>query len=782
MATRDIKTRFVLEGEQKFRSTMKQSAQAIKVLNSEQKLAAAQFKQSGDAEKYAAKQTEILKAKIEEQKAAVAAAEEAIRHLTENGVEQNSAKMQQWKIKLNEAQSALVKMETDLANVGAESADAANQTDELGDSLASLDKKASIDAVVKGVDKLTDGIGNALNKVKELATGLVDELKKAASWADDLTTQAMIFGYDRETLQRMQHAAKLVDTDVETIVSARQKLEKAMSSDSEDTLQAFAQLGIHTQRYGKYRDWEEVFWEAGDALLHMTDGLDATSAASAEIVRDNTAMAIFGKSWRELIPLFTAGRAGYQAAMDSAAVVSDEDIDKLTQLDDALVELQNEFEVLKTTVLAQLAPTLTELAGALERVFEEFNKYLQSEEGQAKLKELGEAVKGFFTELSNVDLTSAIETVRGAIDGIIEAMEWLKENGNTVIDIIKGLGIAWLGVKVAEGGAAVLQLVTGLKGLFGSGAAGAAGAAGAGAAKGIRSGIFAGAGAKLAGTSAHLANAANTIGPYAGAAVMGAMVIGDKTEFGRTLRDGGTLDDALKNSAKAFENWQREVEQNAKTFAEDWANVFSGGKSSEPEKPAPTPGATKEEMEAALADELAGLSPIQLKLKMQAMPEKPAGTESFWTNGGPVEVLKEEAEKDSPALDESMSIIGGNAAAGLAAGIDERADEVINAAKRLGGAVTSAFQQVLMVHSPSRVMEEIGEFVGLGFAQGINNEMDTVTRAAERMAGAAIISPGSGRGGNMVDVTLMIGPDRLAEILVPLVNDGLGEEIGLARR
>ena len=67
MATREIKTRFALEGEQKYKSTMKDAANAVKVLNSQQKLAKAQFQQTGDAEKYNAQQAEILKKKIEEQ-------------------------------------------------------------------------------------------------------------------------------------------------------------------------------------------------------------------------------------------------------------------------------------------------------------------------------------------------------------------------------------------------------------------------------------------------------------------------------------------------------------------------------------------------------------------------------------------------------------------------------------------------------------------------------------------------------------------------------------------
>ena len=86
MATREIKTRFALEGEQKFKSAMKESANAIKLLNAQEKLAKAQFQQTGDAEKYVASQTQLMKQKIEEQKGAVAAAEQAIKSLTDNGI------------------------------------------------------------------------------------------------------------------------------------------------------------------------------------------------------------------------------------------------------------------------------------------------------------------------------------------------------------------------------------------------------------------------------------------------------------------------------------------------------------------------------------------------------------------------------------------------------------------------------------------------------------------------------------------------------------------------
>ena len=42
---------------------------------------------------------------------------------------------------------------------------------------------------------------------------------------------------------------------------------------------------------------------------------------------------------------------------------------------------------------------------------------------------------------------------------------------------------------------------------------------------------------------------------------------------------------------------------------------------------------------------------------------------------------------------------------------------------------------------------------------------------------------GFGNGGRgMVDVTLMLGPEQLTEVLVPLVNDGIGQQLALERR
>ena len=865
MATREIKTRFALEGEQKFKTAMKNSANAIKVLNSEQKLAKAQFQQTGDAEKYAAQQSEILKKKIEEQKAAVAAAEEAIKQLSENGVAENSRQMQQWKIKLNDAQTALTNMESELQNVGSESSEATSKTDELGDSLSSLDKKASLATVVSSVSRLSEGLGNALTKVKDLAKGLVDELRGAASWADDLATTALIYGMDRETLQRMQYAAQIVDTDVETIVKARQKLEQAMKSalpsltDDEfkkdkksvnEYEKAFAQLGVEIMRYGQYRNWEDVFWEAGDALMHMTDGLDDVAKANAEVIRDTTAQQLFGKSWRELIPLFSAGREGYAKAMADAAVVSEEDVDKLTALDDSLKSLQNQFDVLQKTVLAQLAPTLTDLANALGKVLGEFNEYLKTDEGQEMLKGLSEAIQALFSDITNIDFSTALETVKGALGSVVEALDWIKNNKDLVVDAVNAIVGAWMALKVTSGMTTVLQLINGLKGLGGGGQTpsvpvtgntptvnatpkGSPVSPGGGAAGGAAVTSF----AMRVGTSSlgrtvgGLASAG--VGDLLGAGVIGVSAVGDKTEFGRTLRDGGSLGDAFDASAKViqktfsqenmdafldnwnpkspnanviakgvgaagekFEELQRAADSTIQKVSEDLTNLWdtvTGQNTPEEEAPklAVSPEVelpSKEEMEQALFDKFGTSDPIKLKIQMEANPIKAPGADGYWSAGdNPVDQMKTDVEQESPALTESLDTIGGNAAIGFANGINAKASIAIAAAQAMAAAVQAAITGALAIASPSRVMMELGSYVGQGFAEGIESQIGLVNQAAERMASAVEIEPnvggrtGSGQGG-MIDVTLMIGSEQLTEVLVPLVNDSIGEEISLMRR
>ena len=481
----EIKTRFTLDGEQKYKSAMTEAANAVKVLNSEQKLAQAQFKQTGDAQKYAADQAKILREKIEQQKNAVKAAEQAIKQMAENGVAKNDRKMQVWQEKLNKAQTELVKMQTELQNVTNGMQETTQSTDKLNNSLDSIGKKVNLDAVIGGIDRITDKMEAAIGKAKEMAGALVNAMQESAAWADDLATQSVVYGIDTDTLQRMRYTSSIIDTSVENIVKSRQKLINNMVYGGQDIQDAFKSLGVSVKESisvgpwgsfaGGYRDWEDVFWETGEALMKLTDFEEANARATK----------IFGRGWEQLKPLFDndwaeqgfeSARAYYDHVMDTWDTVSEDSIGKLTAYDDALQRVSNELTTLQNTVLAQLAPGFTSIADSLSGMLSEFNKYLKSDEGKAKLEDLSGVVQGLFQGLQDISAEDVISFATEALGALTGGLTWIKNNWRAVQIGLEGLAAGFALLKVSDTVLKFMQIMAAGKFLAGGADAAAAGA------------------------------------------------------------------------------------------------------------------------------------------------------------------------------------------------------------------------------------------------------------------------------------------------------------------
>lgn len=808
MPTREMKTRFALEGEQQFKSAMKDAANSVKVLNSQEKLAKAQFKQTGDQEKYQAAQTEILKKKIEEQKKAVAAAEAAMKQLAKNGVAENSKQMQDWQVKLNSAKTALTGMETELQNLENSAGQAADKSEDLSNELGSIDKKMSIDAAIQGIHGITGALEGAISKAISLGTELYNAMRDAGSWADDLATQSLVYSLSPQELQQMQYAANLIDTNVETIIGARSKLQRNMKFGNKEIQQEFHNLGVQTMAGGVYRDWQDVLWDTGDALMAMTNEVD----------RDATAQKLLGRSWQELLPMFTAGRKKYEEVMNEAPTVADEDIEKLTEMDDAFQKMTAQMEVTKKTILAQLAPAFTELATTIEGVMKKINEYLQTDEGKQKLKELSESVTSLFRGLEEVNFGALLDGAKTALDKLNEALKWIKDNKDLIIRAIEGIAIALGGLKISETVLRGLQLIAGLKGLKigGNGLPTTGGDAttqtgsdvtktGGGAAlmKALKT-----AGGKLLSTIA---------GPFAflsAAGVAGSIfsqnaVERDYGEYNRTVDKIGELVTPTEGASEAMTDLQQSlieaqaaVEKYSSPDNEDGTqplrdviaeNVEGVRAATEGEgiwnrldEAAKNAGKTvsqviKEGNITANYEEWLLLTTQYItSLGEQIEEAKTKGTE---IGEGASEGLKETAPTVKAAGEEVGAAADQGAADGMIAGLPG----VVKAAQRVGGAAISAMRAVMQIHSPSKVMAELGGYVSEGFANGISGGLDLVRQAAVHMAGAAAVTPqmptvraslagaGGTIDGRMVDITLMIDSERLTEIMVPLMDSSMGE-------
>lgn len=504
----EIKARFKLDGEQEFRRSMNEAANAIKVLDSEQKLAQAQFRATGDAETYQAEQTRILNEKIAEQQKAVKAAEEAMKQLKDKGVSPTDKTYQAWATKLNTARTRLVNMESQLDQVNGTMAETRAEADSAGDALQNVGKKLEWGNTITSLNTLNQALSSVLDTAGRIAAAVWNAEVEASKWADDLATAAAQAGIDAETYQSWQYASQFIDTEVGTITKAMNRMAKNVGSESAELVKIFNKLGVATRKAdGSARDAQETFWDVIDALGAIEDPTEQAIYANA----------IFGKSWTELLPLINAGSAAYKDLAEQGrevAVVSQEDVDALGAFNDAFNDMNSRLSKARNTLLARLAPSFTKIANSAGAAADAFNKFLDSEEGSAAIDALNSAIESLISSLLGEDngagtFASIIDLATGAVNSLTEALTWISQNGDTVSGIITGLGIAFATLKVAPSALAFVQLLSKipigkLTSLFGGGSSAG------GAASGAASAASAAAGSSTANGAAILVKVVNT--------------------------------------------------------------------------------------------------------------------------------------------------------------------------------------------------------------------------------------------------------------------------------
>ena len=454
-----------------FKQGMKESSAAVKTLEQALKLNEAQLKQNGNEELVLQNRTKILTDQIEAQKNVVTQAENALRLMNEKGVEKTSVEFQKMQKEVYKAETDLLNMQSELDGVGEAGEEAQSGVSHMNQALQRIGTNVSVDSVLNGIGKITDGLEAAAQKAVQLGKKLVSAMLSGGQWADDLQTTADKWGMDPETVYRMQQTANLIDTTAETIYSAKKKMITGMGKESDkEVMGAFAHFDI-TNLEGTAENIENVFWAVGEGLMRETD-----------LVNQNEyAMRIFGKSWDELIPIFKAGRAEYEKTMDSWTWVGDEQFKNLTELNDAEMKLTTEWEAFQHNFEAALAPAMTTVMETLQGLLTEFNTYLQSEDGQKMMESLGEAVSSLVSDLAKIDPEEAVANLQGVINAIREGLEWIKEHHQEVVTAVEAIFIGWGALKLTGGALEILKLINGIQGLTGAGTAAAAAGEAAGA-------------------------------------------------------------------------------------------------------------------------------------------------------------------------------------------------------------------------------------------------------------------------------------------------------------
>lgn len=342
----DVTVKMGVSGVSDFKRGMKDSQEAVKTLTEALKLNEAQMKLNGNEEEYLANQASLLKAQIEAQTKVVQQAEAALKAMQANGTDPNSAAYQKMQQQCIKATTELTKMKGQLQQVESGASGAEQETSEMNEQLERIGTGVNWENVTTGLNsiitRLESGARAAINFGKKMLRYVTD----SAEWADDLKTLSAKTGYSVEDLQKMENVAEIVDTSTEAIITAKSRMKKAVADKDLSTAEEL--LGIKLDP-GKSPD--DLFWDIGEAILAMGDAYDQESAAQA----------IFGRNWTELLPLFKTGREAYEEMLADQNVLSEEDVNKLGEVSDQMVKVNNELERMKNQFIADNADKILSL-------------------------------------------------------------------------------------------------------------------------------------------------------------------------------------------------------------------------------------------------------------------------------------------------------------------------------------------------------------------------------------------------------------------------------------
>ena len=472
MAANDISIRFAAEGDATLKSAMQAIDAQMKSLNEQLKASTEGMKSLSTQEDASAKRTEaltgivsanqeklkILAQQYDEAKDKLDKLGEAMRKAQESG---DPAAIDKATTAYNRQSAEVSKLEGTMAKAEGEIAKAQNamegsekQSDSFRDKLSKLADTMSIELAQNAIGKLTGAMESMGKAVVDAGKQLWDMASKASTFADDLITQSIQTGISTQKLQEYAYAARFVDTEVGTVTGSLIKLTKNMSDGSDKVTEAFGRLKVSTtDATGGMRNAQDVFWEAIEALGNVENATE----------RDQLAMTLFGKSAQQLNPLIQAGATEWnkyaKEAQDAGLILSDDGVSALGAFNDSLQRIDATMDAAQRQIMGALAPAFTEIADQVAAAAQEFTKWIKTDEAKAYLSELTDVLKQLATSLlSNLQpaMTKAIEVFKG----VSGAVEFLRENFDTVVTAIKGLVAVWATLKAAMAALQMAALVT----------------------------------------------------------------------------------------------------------------------------------------------------------------------------------------------------------------------------------------------------------------------------------------------------------------------------------
>lgn len=357
-----------LDGAKEYKEAIAELNTGNATLRSEMQKLQAEYKGQADSTEFLTKKGELLEQQLLQQQDKVKHLKEAVEWAAKQYGEADK-RTQDWIQQLNRAQAAEFNLKHDIEENNEALENQGNVMNSLVDGIGNLTDSIGIqlpagaDKALNAMRGFSNGSVAALGLVAAAIAAAIEGMKaltenaiKYAAEADEILSQSMVTGLSTTLLQELQYAEPLIDVSVETITGSLTKLTQNMASaeGGNDALkEKFEELGVSiTDADGHLRSAQDVFFDAIDALGQIGNDTE----------RDAAAMALLGKSAQDLNPLIKQGTAALQEyieAADENYVLTEEQIEALGGLDDAVAKNELQWDALKRQIAAQFAPAAT---------------------------------------------------------------------------------------------------------------------------------------------------------------------------------------------------------------------------------------------------------------------------------------------------------------------------------------------------------------------------------------------------------------------------------------
>lgn len=216
----------------------------------------------------------------------------------------------------------------------------------------------------KSIATIASGIG--LERVFErLGASIGNSIKRAVAYGDELNKASQKYGVPVEKLAELKYAADLADVSFESLSSSLARFNRNIVDAGRgqgQALEAFHVMGIEIRNSnGSLKSSSDLLGEVAAKFATYKDSAEKTALA----------MALFGRSGADLIPLLNLGKTGLEAAAEEArkfGLVLDKDAtSKTEEFNDNLRRLGIIWDGIFIKLMGQSIGVLKEVSAVLVR-------------------------------------------------------------------------------------------------------------------------------------------------------------------------------------------------------------------------------------------------------------------------------------------------------------------------------------------------------------------------------------------------------------------------------